>query len=70
MACVRADGRVRAKQPRIIMNNRLFRIPEAGFTGMGTKAIAPTLDPKYGDFITPEQHIPDKGMPASTGKPA
>ena len=41
---------VRAKQPAIIMNNRLFRIPEAGFTGMGTSAISPQLDPKYGDF--------------------
>jgi alpha-L-fucosidase len=54
---------VRAKQPRIIMNNRLFRIAEAGFTGMGTSAIAPRLDPEYGDFITPEQHIPATGMP-------
>ncbi len=54
---------VRAKQPNIIMNNRLFRIPEAGFTGMGTNAIAAQLDPKYGDFITPEQHIPATGMP-------
>ena len=56
-------GNVRARQPGIIMNNRLFRIPEAGFTGMGTNAIAPQLDPKYGDFITPEQHIPATGMP-------
>ena len=54
---------VRAKQPRIIMNNRLFRTPEAGFTGMGTAAIAAQLDPRYGDFITPEQHIPPTGMP-------
>jgi alpha-L-fucosidase len=54
---------VRARQPRIVMNNRLFRIPEAGFTGMGTNAISPQLDPKYGDFITPEQHIPATGMP-------
>jgi alpha-L-fucosidase len=54
---------VRTKQPAIIMNNRLFRIPEAGFTGMGTDAIASRLDPKYGDFITPEQHIPATGMP-------
>lgn len=54
---------VRSKQPRVIQNNRLFRIPEAGFTGMGTAAIAPQLNPKYGDFITPEQHIPATGMP-------
>jgi alpha-L-fucosidase len=30
---------------------------------MGTAAIAPQIDPKYGDFITPEQHIPATGMP-------
>jgi alpha-L-fucosidase len=56
-------AKVRAKQPSIIMNNRLFRIPEAGFNGMGTSAISNQLDPKYGDFITPEQHIPATGMP-------
>jgi alpha-L-fucosidase len=53
----------RARQPRIIMNNRLFRIPEAGWKSMGTEGYSPTLDPRYGDFITPEQHIPDTGMP-------
>ncbi len=53
----------RAKQPRIVMNNRLFRIPEAGWKSMGTAGYAPSLEPKYGDFITPEQHIPDTGMP-------
>jgi alpha-L-fucosidase len=55
--------KVRTKQPKIIMNNRLFRIPEAGFTGMGMDAISAKMDPKYGDFITPEQHIPATGMP-------
>ncbi len=54
---------VRAKQPKIIMNNRLFRNPEAGWSGMGTAGFLPRLDPKYGDFITPEQHIPATGMP-------
>jgi len=54
---------VRVKQPRIIMNNRLFRSPEAGWAGMGTDGFLPRLDPKYGDFITPEQHIPSTGMP-------
>jgi len=54
---------VRSKQPAIVMNNRLFRIPEAGFSGMGTSAISAQLDPKHGDFITPEQHIPATGMP-------
>jgi alpha-L-fucosidase len=56
-------AKVRAKQPGVIMNNRLFRIPEAGFTGMGTNSISARMDPKYGDFITPEQHIPATGMP-------
>jgi len=54
---------VRAKQPTIIMNNRLFRCPEAGWKSMGTDGFTSTLDPKYGDFITPEQHIPATGMP-------
>ena len=53
----------RAKQPRVIMNNRLFRTPEAGWKSMGTEGYTASLDPKYGDFITPEQHIPDTGMP-------
>jgi alpha-L-fucosidase len=53
----------RATQPRVIMNNRLFRTPEAGWKSMGTEGFSATLDPQYGDFITPEQHIPDTGMP-------
>jgi alpha-L-fucosidase len=56
-------AKVRAKQPAVITNNRLFRIPEAGFSGMGTAAISPRMEPQYGDFITPEQHIPATGMP-------
>lgn len=54
---------VRSKQPEIIMNNRLFRSREAGWASMGTEGYLPQLDPKYGDFITPEQHIPATGMP-------
>ncbi|MGI9456132.1 MAG: alpha-L-fucosidase [Aeoliella sp.] len=54
---------VRKKQPAVIMNNRLFRIPEAGWKSMETTGIANQLDPKYGDFITPEQHVPASGMP-------
>ncbi len=53
---------VRAKQPAIVMNNRLFRSPEAGWKSMGTDGFAAQLDPRYGDFITPEQHIPATGM--------
>lgn len=54
---------VRSKQPGIIMNNRLYRNREAGWASMGTEGYLPQLDPKYGDFITPEQHIPATGMP-------
>ncbi len=54
---------VRDKQPKIIMNNRLFRSAEAGWKSMGTEGYTANLDPKYGDFITPEQHIPATGMP-------
>jgi alpha-L-fucosidase len=55
--------RVRELQPGVIMNNRLFRIPEAGWTGMAMEATIPRIEPKYGDFLTPEQHIPPTGMP-------
>lgn len=54
---------LRAKQPGIIVNNRLFRRPEAGFKSMGTDGFSNKMDPRYGDFITPEQHIPADGMP-------
>jgi alpha-L-fucosidase len=54
---------VRKKQPAIVMNNRLYRSEEAGWKSMGTDGYAARLDPKYGDFITPEQHIPATGMP-------
>ena len=53
----------RERQPQIIMNNRLFRNPEAGWGSMATEGYLPRLDPRYGDFITPEQHIPATGMP-------
>jgi alpha-L-fucosidase len=55
--------RVRQRLPGVIMNNRLFRIPEAGWTGMAMEATIPRIEPKYGDFLTPEQHIPPTGMP-------
>jgi alpha-L-fucosidase len=54
---------VRARQPGIVMNNRLFRTPEAGWTSMSTGGFARQMDYTYGDFITPEQHIPATGMP-------
>lgn len=56
-------AQTRRRQPGVIMNNRLFRIPEAGWESMGMAAISRRLDPKYGDFITPEQSVPDEGIP-------
>ena len=56
-------SKVKSLQPEIIVNNRLFRRPEAGASGDGTSEISPTLDPRYGDFITPEQYIPTTGIP-------
>ena len=49
---------VRAKQPQIIMNNRLF----------AAATVKPSDEDKsfmtdHGDFATPEQHIPATGMP-------
>ncbi len=52
---------VRAKQPGIIMNNRLFRSEEAGWN-VKTGSSGTTLDTQFGDFITPEQHIPESGI--------
>jgi alpha-L-fucosidase len=53
---------VRRKQPAAIMNNRLYRLPDAGWSGTAKGGPGAALDPKYGDFMTPEQHVPDKGM--------
>lgn len=53
---------MRAKQPGVIMNNRLYRRPEAGFSGMGTHNVTDQMDPRYGDFVTPENNIPAKGL--------
>ncbi|MEY4675169.1 MAG: hypothetical protein RL148_2953 [Planctomycetota bacterium] len=54
---------VRKQLPAVVMNNRLYRSPEAGWASMATEGYLPRLDPRYGDFITPEQHIPATGMP-------
>jgi len=54
---------VRGKQPNIIMNNRLFRSREAGWSSMQMEGVTATLDNRYGDFVTPEQHIPPTGLP-------
>ena len=56
-------AKVKARQPRIIMNNRLFRIPAAGWMSMDMEGVAKHIEPQYGDFVTPEQHIPPTGLP-------
>lgn len=53
---------VRGARSKIVMNNRLFRIPAAGWKAQGVEGYTPQLDTRYGDFITPEQHIPPTGM--------
>jgi alpha-L-fucosidase len=53
----------RQRNPGIIQNNRLFRSVEAGWTSMEMEGYGKSIDPKYGDFVTPEQSIPDTGMP-------
>ena len=55
--------RVRKHQPRVLMNNRLFRTPEAGWRGSRVQEFVMQLDRRYGDFVTPEQHIPATGVP-------
>ena len=49
---------VRAKQPQIIMDNRLF---SAATVSPSDEHKAFTTD--HGDFTTPEQHIPATGIP-------
>ena len=53
----------RDKQPHILMNNRLFRRPEAGFGMDGGADLSRPISPAFGDFATPEQHIPATGLP-------
>lgn len=52
---------IRAKQPGVVVNNRLFRRAEGGSTEEGQSS--GKLDPRYGDFTTPEQFIPANGIP-------
>lgn len=56
-------AKVRAKEPQVIMNNRLFRIRETGFNGMETHNVTNRIDSQYRDFVTPEHYIPVTGLP-------
>ncbi len=53
---------IRKHQPQVIVNNRLYRSAEAGWGDDWAKK-RQTLDPRYGDFTTPEQHIPEGASP-------
>src|SRR5690606_145769 len=53
---------VRRHQPNIITNNRLYRRPDAGLTGQAKSPMVQNIDPRFGDFMTPEQHVPDTGL--------
>ncbi len=52
---------VRQHQPRIISNNRLYHVPK--LSDWRNPESLKTWDPRKGDFTTPEQHIPDNGVP-------
>ena len=52
---------IRTYQPNIVMNNRLYA-GSAGWTFNWEKTIL--VDPKYGDFCTPEQHSKNDGKEA------
>lgn len=49
---------VRKHQPNVILNNRLYA-SKGGIPPNWKNEIL--LDPKYGDYCTPEQHIPKQG---------
>jgi alpha-L-fucosidase len=53
---------VRKHQPQIVMNNRLYRSPEAGWPKSHDWSEGFSIDPQYGDFCTPEQKIPPNGV--------
>ena len=53
---------VRKYQPQIVMNNRLYRTPEAGWPKNHDWSKGFSIDPQYGDFCTPEQKIPADGV--------
>jgi alpha-L-fucosidase len=53
---------VKRRQPAIVMNNRLYRRPAAGNSGTKHVTSVSAIDPKYGDFTTPEQFVPDEGL--------
>lgn len=53
---------IRKAHPEIIVNNRLYRRPSAGFNGPGIEDFTDQMDPRYGDIITPEQAIPASGI--------
>ncbi len=51
---------VRAKQPQVISNNRLYHITSPAESSASARL--KSWDPKQGDFTTPEQHIPATGV--------
>lgn len=53
---------IRTAHPGMIVNNRLYRRPSAGFNGPGIEDFTEEMDPQYGDIITPEQAIPASGI--------
>jgi alpha-L-fucosidase len=54
---------VKQRQPQVIMNNRLFKKSGAGWSGLEKGQQNASLETRFGDFMTPEQHVPDTGIP-------
>lgn len=52
---------VRAENPAVIMNNRLFGIPKIEKHDAVGRLLS--FDPGHGDFTTPEQTVPSRGVP-------
>ena len=52
---------VRRANPATIMNNRLYRIPHIEKNDSVGRLLA--FDPAHGDFTTPEQTVPSRGVP-------
>ena len=53
---------VKEHQPGIVMNNRLYRSPEAGWPLKHDWSKGFSIAPQFGDFCTPEQKIPTEGV--------
>lgn len=52
---------VRKANPAVLVNNRLYRIPHIEQDDSVDRLLG--FDPRHGDFTTPEQTVPSRGVP-------